>query len=365
MAIGEALGGIVGGILGNNAAKMDRSKQKELMKQMVEEYKKIGYPPDYAKELILQEFTSAGLYTPEIEEDLNESVPESEVANIEEDPALRDAQLQALTAMQQRGRVGLSAEDRAALNQVRQQVQTDSQAKQQQILQEMQARGQGGGGAELAARLSASQAGADRASTASDTIMAQAQERALQALNSSGTMASNMRNQDFGIAEAQAQAVDERNRFLANNSIGRQTRNVAALNTAQQQNLANNQSISNANTTLANTEAQRQATALQQQYQDKLNYAAGITGQQGKLANYYGDTANAKAAAQVAMGKGVGQIADSGYNEAKSMMGSSGGIAGIASMFSDKDLKEDIEYSDDDVQQFLDSLSNRIKRKKM
>lgn len=348
MAIGEALGGILGGLLGQNAAKSDRSNQKELMNQMIAEYQKIGYPPDYSKELILQQFQQAGIYTPELEQDLNDTIAESQVGKIQEDSSLRDAQKTALNMMQQRAKVGLSAEDRAALNQVRQQVQQDSQAKQGQILQEMQARGQGGGGAELAAKLQAAQSGADRASAGSDTIMAQAQQRALDALGQSANQATQVRSQDFSNAQAKAQALDERNKFLAQNSINRQSANVQALNQAQQQNLVNKQASANSNVNQANEEKRRQVQAQQQQYQDKLAYAAGITGKQGQVADYRGNLATQKAEQQQKMGAGIG------------------GLAGdVAGMISDENLKDHVEFTDEDVQKWLDSLSLRIKRKNL
>jgi len=370
MAIGESLGGLVGGILGNNAAKMDRSNQKKMMKQMVEEYQKIGYPPDYAREIIMQELVRQGVYTPELEQDLSDSVAESQMGQIQEDAGLREAQMGALSSMQQRGKVGLSAEDRAALNQVRNQVQRDSEAKRQQIIQQMQSRGMGGSGMELMAQLQSAQGAADQAAAGSDTLMAQAQQRALDAISQSANMAGAVRTQDFDNASAKAKAIDERNRFLAENTIARQQRNVSSVNQAQAANLAEQQRIADYNTQQKNAELLRQRTAEQQQYSDKLAYAGGITGQQSKLANYYGDTANAKAQAQVNMGKGVGSIADEGYNAMTSSGGSGGGggggmasMAGMAAMFSDKNLKTDVEYTDEDVQKWMDSLSARIKKK--
>jgi hypothetical protein len=308
MGIGESLGGIVGGILGNNAAKMDRAHQKDMMKSMLAEYDKLGYPPDYSKALVLQEFQRQGIYTPEMEQEIK--VAESEMGKIQEDTTLRDAQKSALASMQQRGKVGLSAEDRAALNQVRQSVQRDAEAKRQQILQQMASRGMGGSGAELIAQLQAGQGAAEQAASGSDTLMAQAQQRALQALGQSSDMAGNIRSQDFGVNQAKASAIDERNRFLSQNSIERQRQNVGALNTAQQTNLAEQQRIADANASMQNAEKQRQVEAQRQTYADKMAFVAGKTGQQQALANYYGNTANAKAQAQVNMGKGIGGLGD-------------------------------------------------------
>ena len=346
MAIGEAVGGILGGILGNNAAKMDRRHQKDTINQMVQEYTRIGYPPDYARALILQEFQQTGQYTPELEADLNASMAESEVNKIEEDPSLRKAQLGVLSSMQDRAKVGLSAEDRASLNQVRGEVQRDAEAKRQQVLQQMQARGMGGSGAALIAQLQAGQDAQNLASQQSDNLMSQAQSKALQAIGQSSDMASNLRGQDFQTAKAKAGALDERNRFLQENSIARQRSNVGALNEAQQANLKEQQGVADANVRQSNEEKQRQAVAKQQQYRDKLNYAAGITGQQSAQAKFYGDTANAKVQANKDMGKGAGGLAES--------------IATYA--MSDETKKENIDESGDEGQKFMDRISTKFRK---
>jgi len=312
MAIGEALGNIIGGFLGANASKMDRSKAKDMAKQALQYYQDIGLPPDYSKQLVLQEFQRQGIYTPELEQDLSDTLQESQVAKIQEDPALRQAGLQALQMMQARGKVGLSAEDRAALNQVRQETQRDAEAKRQQIMQQMQARGMGGAGAELASQLQAAQSAADQAATGSSNLMAQAQQRALEALGQSSSMAQQMRSQDFNINEAKARAIDERNRMLLENSIARQRANVGALNTAQQANLKEQQRIADANVQQANEEKRRQMEAKQAQYGQKLNWAAGASGQASGLSDYYAKQAEAKAQQQKDTAKGIGGLVDSG-----------------------------------------------------
>lgn len=370
MAIGAVAAPVIGGLMGNAAASKSRAQQKAMIKKAIQELEKLGVPPDLSSPLILQNFESAGLYTPEMEQDLNDSVSESEVGKITEDSSLRDAQKSALTTMQQRAKVGLSAEDRAALNQVRQQVQQDSQAKQSQILQEMQARGQGGGGAELAARLTAGQAGADRASSASDTLMAQAQERALQALGQSANLAGEVRGQDFNVANTKASALDERNRFLAQNSISRQTRNVGAMNTAEQQNLANKQSIMSANTQQANAESLRQRNEQGAFFDRKAQLAgqkaAAQVGAAGQYANMGNQQAGMFAGIGNAVGTGLGAIAQYQANKPSGVDAAGGTTQASADyLASDKDLKENVDYTDDDVQKWLDSLSTRILRKKM
>jgi hypothetical protein len=355
MAIGEALGGIIGGFLGKNAAANDLKNQKKLMQQAIAEYTKLGYPPDYSKALVLQEYERAGVLTPELEQEVE--IAASEMGQLTEDQSVRDTQKQALEMLKTRAKVGLSAEDRAALNEVRGQTQRDSEAKRQQILQQMQARGMGGSGSELMAQLQSAQGAADQAASGSDEIMAQAQQRALQALSESSRAAGDLRGQDFNVNSARAQALDERNKMLAQNSVARQSANVGRLNQAQQYNLSEQQRVNDANVGLSNAEKQRQAQAQADLYAQKLQYTAGKTGQIRDNADFRGQQAQQKFNQSVAMGKGVGGLADSGLKEA-------GGFAGVASMFSDENLKNDIDYSDDEVISWMDRIAKRLKAPK-
>lgn len=352
MAIGEALGSIIGGFLGKNAAASDLKNQKKLMQQAISEYTKLGYPPDYSKALVLQEFERAGVLTPELEQEVE--VAASEMGQITEDASLRDTQRQALEMLKTRAQVGLSAEDRASLNQVRGEVQRDSEAKRQQILQQMQARGMGGSGAELMAQLQSAQGASDQAAAGSDELMAQAQQRALQALSESSRAAGDIRSQDFGVESARRSALDERNKMLAQNSVARQANNVSRLNEAQKYNLSEQQRVNDANVSQANQEKERQAQAQADRYAQQLQFTAGKTGQIGQMADFRGQQAQQKFNQNVAMGKGIGGLADSGLKEA-------GGMAGVAAMFSDENLKNDIDYTDDEVISWMDRIAKKLK----
>ena len=304
MTIGSIAAPIVGGIIGNQAAKGDKESQKQAMKAALAELNKIGSPPDLSRRLILEEFQRQGIYTPEMEQEI--SVAESEMSQLKEDPSLREANMSALQRMLAQSKSGLTAEDRAALNQARSEVQKDTQSKLAQIQQQMQARGQAGSGAELAMQLQAAQAGSDQAAAGSDTLMAQAQQRALQALGKSSDMASQMRGQDFDVNSAKARAIDERNRFLAENSVSRQSRNVGALNQAQQANLAEQQRINDANIAMRNAETQRQTQAERDLFNDKLNLAQAKSGQRTQQAGFYGQQAGQTAQQWANIGSGVG-----------------------------------------------------------
>lgn len=361
---------VVAGAIGSIASAGDRREQKKMIKRAMKELEKVGVPPDLSGPLLLQEFERTGIYTPELEEDLSSSMEESAVSKIQEDPELRKAQLDALTSMQSRGKVGLSAEDRAALNQVRNEVQRDAEAKRQQVLQSMQARGMGGSGASLVAQLQAGQDAAELASQQSDSTMAQAQQRALQAIGESSNIASGMRGQDFTANQARAQAIDERNRFLAENSIARQQRNVSSLNDAQRLNLEEQQRIAEINAAQANAEVQRQNQAKRDLFQDKFELAQAKANARLGAASAAGQRAQSTAQGIANIGTGIASgLAAYGASKTSPSLSSTGlspdaagGTTGYSRDYlaSDKNLKEEITYDDAEVQAFMDRISKKF-----
>jgi hypothetical protein len=303
-------------MMGNSAAKKGREAQAAAARAAYAELERIGLPPDLSKEIILQQFNNMGVLTPELEQEID--VQASEVSQIKEDPSLRGAQMEALNTLGQVSRGGLQAGDRQAYNELRASTQRDSEAKRQQILQQMQMQGQGGSGASLIAQLQSGQAAEDTASAQGDRLAAQASQNALAALSQRSNLAGNMRSQDMSAAEMRARAVDDRNRFLAENSVARQRSNVGALNEAQQANLANKQRLSEMNISQGNTELQRQNQAKRDYWQDQLGLASAKSNalnNQGTMAQQAGQ---AKADMYSGMGNAIGQgFAAYGSNKAK------------------------------------------------
>lgn len=271
-AIGAGVS-IVGGILGNGAASGSRQDANNSAAQALAALQQIGLPPDLSKAIVYQQFQSSGNMTPELEQFI--STGPSQVANIKEDPATRDAQMAGLKLLQDRAQGGLTSSDRATINQERTQMGADQQAKQQQIIQGAQARGMGSSGAALMAQLQSAQSGANQASAAGDRTAALASQNALAAAGQSGTLGGQIRGQDFSVNQAKASAADEFNRFNVQNQQAVNQRNTAAGNQSQYYNLMNNQNISNQNTNLNNNELLRQANAKEKYWQDLLTQATG------------------------------------------------------------------------------------------
>lgn len=344
----EAIGSVIGGILGNNAAKMDRSKAKEKAKEALQYWKDLGMAPDTSLPLMLKELQAAGQLTPELEEEM--TLAASEFNNIQEDQGLRDTQLEALNKFKQNAETGFGPEERAAYNQMQQGVRQDTRAKQEQILADQQRRGMGGSGNELIAQLQASQSGADQQADGANDLMAMLAERMRQGSQDMASTAANVRGQDYTVASDKAKALDARNQFLNQNATARERANVLAKNNAQAANLANAQNISNQNVANANAELARQQAAKVTQYGQNLQKTAGISGASNNMSDFYANQGNAKAAAQVAIGQGAGQAVDAGAEMAMK-------VAPMAASMSDERNKEDIEYNDQDMESFLDSIT--------
>lgn len=317
--IAAAAAPIVGGIVGKLFGGPDRDKAEALMKQAYAEIEAVGAPPDLSKEIILQKFEQAGMLTPELERAVDVGV--SKVAELQEDPGNRDIQKRALGQLTQRMSGGLTMEDRAAYNQLRQNAQRDLEAKRQQIVQNMQSRGQAGSGAELQAALLSSQASADEQAAEGDRLAAQASQNALQAALQGGQLAGQVRSQDFDVANTKAQAADELNRFSVQSQMDRQNRAIQAKNVAQEYNLAQKQKTMDTNVQQANQEKLRQNQAKADLWDRQLGYAQAKSGNKQAQASAALEQANQTQQMWSGIGSSVGS-----------------GIAGVAQHNQNQDL---------------------------
>ncbi len=311
--IASLAGGIAGAIERSNAS----DEAKALMKQRLAELESVGAPPDTSLPIILEEFKSQGVITPELEKEI--SLEASKVAQIQEDPSYKNAQKQALQFLQQRSDTGLGAEETAAFNALRKEAAKEAEGRRQQILQNMAARGMSGSGAELAAQLSSSQAADEQLSAGGDRLAAEAAKNALSAMMQSGQLAGQLRGQDFDVASTKARAEDELKRFNVSNQISRQTRNLGQLNEAQIANLREKQRIADANIAMVNAEKQRQMQEKANVWKNKLNLAGLKGGVYGEQADQRLKEGAQNAQGWQQMGQGVSQaISSLGSNVGKS-----------------------------------------------
>ncbi len=315
-SIGGSLGGAIGGLIGQSAASGDASQASNEAGIANSIMQNMAAVPTIDQPLVLEQYRQAGVLTPAMEQQINLGV--SQASQVKANPALQAAQTQALQSMAQRSQMGLTASDRAAFNQLQQQVGSQTQGRLQAIQQQQQAQtgGQGTQGATLAAKLSASQGGANTEAMNADQLAAQASNNALQATAQYGSMAGQQNQQQFGQQMQAAQAADSFRQFDVQNQVAQQQRNVAASNQAQQYNLNLGQNVANANVSQANQAqlTQRQLAAQQwgMQYQQATGQSAAAAG--------YGNTLSGMAS----------QIAQAGANLGAGLGGAAGAAAGAA-----------------------------------
>lgn len=311
--IAGGLIGLAGGMLGSMFSGADQDRARQATLDAIREIESVGLPPDLAKPFLLEKFKQVGLYSPQLESQMDMAF--SQAANIQEDPSLRSAQVNALQRFGQLSKTGMGPQDIANLLRIQQNVASDVEGKRQQIIQNMQARGQAGSGAELAAALEATQSGGNRLANEQLQAAGQASQRALSALGSYGDLSSRLRGQDFDIERAKAQAADELTKFNLQNSINRQMRNVSAQNQAQLFNLQNQQQIANANIQQANEETRRQAQAQRDYWNDLLKQRQMVAGAKQAEAGYYQSMADQTRDRAGSIAGGLGDIA-TGYFDA-------------------------------------------------
>jgi hypothetical protein len=306
MLIGSAASSLMGNIIGGLASSSDRKAAEAAMNRAMSAIEAVGAPPDVAQALILKEFKKEGLLTPSVENQVQQVF--SKLQDYKEDKTLRDAQVQALQLLQQRGMGGLTEADRAAFNQLRQQVAQEQQSKLAQLQQSMQSRGLAGSGAELAIALQAQQEGTSRLASGSDEIARTASQNALQALAQGSNLSQQMRATDLDVASRIAQAQDEFTKFNLLNQMGIGQRNIERANRAQELQWQRAQNVSDLNVNAYNEELRRQMEAKKWMYEQQLARAQALANASLGQAGQYQSRAQATQQGWSQMGQGLANV---------------------------------------------------------
>ena len=260
-AIAPGIGTIIGGVLGLGSSLLGGDEEASYQEKAYQEalqkmkdlhvpnpedmaYQLTGYKPQEVGPAILEKEAVAS-------KSAFESLPET-------DPRLVNAQMQALSRLQKVGAQGLTPQDLAAFQQAEMNVARAQKGQQDAILQSMAARGQGGAGAELAARLSTSQAAANRLAEMQQNQAAEANRARLAAIGGAGELASKYRTQQFGEQSTGASAKDIMERFNKELSTSQSSRNVNRLNQTEAQKLAEKQRAEASRVDTSNQMARRQ-----------------------------------------------------------------------------------------------------------
>lgn len=230
--IGAGLGGVLGGLTDEGG------DNEELYQQYLNELRGVTIPS-------LDELIAAG------------QISGTAYDEISEDPATRQATMDALNSLQAESEAGgQSVQSKAAmagaLNEARQaeRMQTAS------IMEDMAMRGQAGGGAELAAREMANQGAAERAHMGGVQAAADDRSRALEAAVQAGNLGTSVRSQDYQVAAQKASAKDALSKWNAENRS-----NAYGNRTNWAISKASGQAPAYAGLASANTAAQKSGTA--------------------------------------------------------------------------------------------------------
>ena len=333
--MGFGLGGLIGGILGVGG---DSGAQGTLGHSLAE-FDKLNPPSVEEQKVKLEELVQQGVISPEdAQAILQEGTGLKEIST---DPRLRSSQMAALSSLEDLAHNGgMSVTDKANLQAIQDSNAQAERGSREAILQNAKARGIGGSGLELAAQLQNQQGSATRNSQQGLGVASMAEQRALDALMKSGQLSGDIRAQDYGEAAKAAEAQDAINRFNAANMQNVGLANTQMHNQTQAANLAEKQRLADTNTQLRNQGNLRNADLLQQQFQNKLNIAAGKAGAYDKIAQ---SQDNAKAQ-------------DNQF--AGSLLGTAGLVTAGALAHSDERVKEHVTDGSPDLESFLSSLTS-------
>ena len=187
--VAGAVPGVIGNLAGNQAQMNAYANVLKNLQGEMGDYSKIG-PAGY------QNLTA-------------QQLGPSALASIQPDAAARGDQQAAISQLGDIANSGgLELSDRNALNQLEQTESRNNAARGNSLANQFAARGQLGGGAQLAMDLAGNQNAATNANQQGESIAAQAQQRAMQAVLNKGAAARSMANDDYARKQAAAQAAD-------------------------------------------------------------------------------------------------------------------------------------------------------------
>lgn len=299
-------------------------KADQLRQKAIDAFNSIKTPELSQLQVQLQKYVDAGQLTPEQAE--AQLVGSNAFNDVATDPSYVGAQKQALQQLQDIGSSGgMTAVDKAQLQDINDNENQQRQSQDAAILSNAKERGVGGSGIETVNRLLSQQKASDVAARQGTDVAAQAQTRALQALQAAGQLGGQIESQQYGEQAQKAGAQNAIDQFNAQTSNATNLYNTSTANQAQAANLANKQSIANANTGVANTQATQNSAAYQQAYNNALAKAQGEAGTFNNWAGAADKDADQEQAGNIALTTGALNLG--GQAIGKAFAGPAGGAA--------------------------------------
>lgn len=265
ISLGGGLVSLIGGIFGGASEAEAAGLSREQLNRILG----IKEPTIEEQKLALEKYQRGEKLTPA--EMSAAGVGDSAFEDISTDPRLKAAQLDALAGLQGVSDAGgMTLTDNANLQKLLGEAATADKGRRDAITQNMAERGMGGTGMELAAKLQAAQDASMQQNQAATDTAANAQARALQALQQSGDMAGAIRGQDFNQDAAKAAARDEIARFNAENRQQSNLVNTQNMMDTNRFNTERGNDVMDANTELSNQEQTYNKGLYQNQFNNAL-----------------------------------------------------------------------------------------------
>lgn len=253
----------------------------------------------------LQSEPLAGTYTPQ-----TYAPYVGQVYQMSDDPAALASENQALTQMQGFTGNGLNPAELAALAPIQQAQAAAATSQGNTALAQLGAQGDAGAGAAYATQLAANQNAANSSQSLYNTALQNALTNQMNAINSSGSMASNIRGQSANISQAMAGINNQFNTEVQNLKTSAAANAANAYNQAAQYNITNQQNLAGTNTGIANTSQQYGNTLTQQGFANTLGK---VSGQANALVGQE-NLANAEQSAAASQNLGQQQTISTGLN---------------------------------------------------
>ena len=272
-----------GGLYATIKGSQEMKKAKKYLRENKELWAALQTPDIENLKVKLEQAVSQGKLDPKIGQAILQDP--SAMKDVGADPKLVQAQEQSLGALQRIAQSGgQDATTRARMAQTMGQVGQQERASREALQAQMQRRGIGGGGTDIASQMLAQQQSAGQAAQMGFQTAADAEQRALQAIAQSGQMAGQMRSQQVGEDAARAQAMDRINQFNTQHRQQLQASNYAALNAAEAANLQAAQQLENQNVGRRESRNLQHTQAYQTDFANRAKKTQGIAGANTGLA---------------------------------------------------------------------------------
>lgn len=277
IAAAAIIGGsaVVGGIANYMASKEAQKLAKNQIARLEAIAGSIEQPNFDARMLSLEDYELAAKYIPELAAYIEEQRPEIVRAASPGAIAGRQAQMESLDRYRGLAQTGEDMQSRILNSQALKAAQIQNQGQQEAVKQNFAQRGMGGSTMEYVQALMAQQSAGQNANNAAQNAAMQAYNTRLDAVRNSANLGGQIRGEDVAMESKNADIINNYNQRMAaaKNQHGRYIADTR--NSAQQQNIAAQQAIMNANTSQKNQYKQDYQTMLNNIQNQKYNAQLG------------------------------------------------------------------------------------------